>query len=97
MKDLGCEIHPCTNCRSVLSGLISVGTSAPLRETAGALDAVNLPLVSVVSPHSDGDAADVAQGRKEILILATIRRHDSYFQQRILVSKKMPTGIWLVF
>ena len=48
------------------SGLISVGSSTPLRETAGALDAFNLPLVSVVSPHSDGDDADdIAQGRKK--------------------------------
>ena len=46
-----------------------MGSSTPLRETAGALDAFNLPLVSVVSPHSDGDGADdVAQGRRRHVI-----------------------------
>ena len=46
-----------------------MGSSTPLRETAGALDAFNLPLVSVVSPHSDGDGADdVAQGRNDAVI-----------------------------
>ena len=56
------------NC-SLFPGLISVGSSTPLRETAGALDAFNLPLVSVVSPHSDGDGADdVAQGRNDAVI-----------------------------
>ena len=57
-----------------IPGLISVGSSTPLRETAGALDAFNLPLVSVVSPHSDGDDADdIAQGRKEIVITPSLQ------------------------
>ena len=45
-----------------LAGLISIGASSPLRETAGALDAFNLPLISVVSSHGGGGSGDFDVG-----------------------------------
>ena len=80
VSDRASKVHSIYTVPIFIPGLISVGSSSPLRETAGALDAFNLPLVSVVSPHSDGDDADdVAQGRKEIVIaLTTHRAHCSF-------------------
>jgi hypothetical protein len=51
-----------------ISGLISLGDPSPLRETAGALDAFNLPLVSVISSHGGGGGREGGggnAGRKE--------------------------------
>ena len=78
--DTASKVHSIYTVPIFIPGLISVGSSSPLRETAGALDAFNLPLVSVVSPHSDGDDADdIAQGRKEIVIaITTHRAHCSF-------------------